>query len=83
MCEECGCGEKDFNSQVQEVIESIKPMLQNDGGDIELVDGGGGDLVAPPGGLPHEGNRRVLLDVQSLERVDDEEVSHGGDRMGG
>ena len=38
MCEGCGCsGEKSFNDQVAEVVESIRPMLQNDGGDIELV----------------------------------------------
>jgi len=37
MCEDCGCGEKSFNDKVAEVIESIRPMLQNDGGDIELV----------------------------------------------
>ena len=37
MCDACGCGEKNFEAQVAEVIESIRPMLQNDGGDIELV----------------------------------------------
>ena len=37
MCESCGCGEKSFESKVTDVIESIRPMLQNDGGDIELV----------------------------------------------
>ncbi len=38
MCENCGCGsEKSFHDKVTEVIESIRPMLQNDGGDIELV----------------------------------------------
>jgi Fe-S cluster biogenesis protein NfuA len=38
MCEDCGCGsEKSFNDKVVEVIDSIRPMLQNDGGDIELV----------------------------------------------
>ena len=37
MCDSCGCGEKSFESQVAEVIDSIRPMLQNDGGDIELV----------------------------------------------
>jgi Fe-S cluster biogenesis protein NfuA len=38
MCEGCGCGsEKSFQDQVEEVIQSIRPMLQNDGGDIELV----------------------------------------------
>ncbi len=37
MCDSCGCGQKDFQSRVAEVIDSIRPMLQNDGGDIELV----------------------------------------------
>ena len=37
MCDSCGCGEKTFEAKVAEVIESIRPMLQNDGGDIELV----------------------------------------------
>lgn len=38
MCESCGCGgQPTFNDKVAEVIESIRPMLQNDGGDIELV----------------------------------------------
>ena len=38
MCENCGCGgEPTFKDKVAEVIESIRPMLQNDGGDIELV----------------------------------------------
>ena len=38
MCENCGCGgEKKFQEQVKEVIDSIRPMLQSDGGDIELV----------------------------------------------
>jgi Fe-S cluster biogenesis protein NfuA len=38
MCEGCGCGsEKSFEDEVAEVIQSIRPMLQNDGGDIELV----------------------------------------------
>ncbi len=37
MCDSCGCGEKNFEARVAEVIESIRPMLQNDGGDIELV----------------------------------------------
>ena len=37
MCEGCGCGDKTFDAKVAEVIESIRPMLQNDGGDIELV----------------------------------------------
>lgn len=33
----CGGGEANVNDQIAEVIESIRPMLQNDGGDIELV----------------------------------------------
>jgi Fe-S cluster biogenesis protein NfuA len=38
MCENCNCGSQDtFDQQVKEVIQSIRPMLQNDGGDIELV----------------------------------------------
>ena len=38
MCESCGCdSEKTFDDKVAEVIETIRPMLQNDGGDIELV----------------------------------------------
>lgn len=37
MCDACGCGEKSFEAKVAEVIESIRPMLQNDGGDIELI----------------------------------------------
>ena len=38
MCENCGCGsEQVFSAEVAEVIDSIRPMLQNDGGDIELV----------------------------------------------
>jgi Fe-S cluster biogenesis protein NfuA len=41
MCETCGCGqdeaEKTFEDKVQEVIDSIRPALQNHGGDIELV----------------------------------------------
>ena len=38
MCDACGCGsDKALDEKVKEVIESIRPMLQNDGGDIELV----------------------------------------------
>ena len=37
MCDSCGCGKNSFSDKVAEVIESIRPMLQNDGGDIELV----------------------------------------------
>ena len=29
--------EKTFEEQVADVIDSIRPMLQNDGGDIELI----------------------------------------------
>lgn len=39
MCENCGCNsEKSLKDKVAEVIDSIRPMLQNDGGDIELVE---------------------------------------------
>ena len=37
MCDNCGCGKNSFTDRVSEVIDSIRPMLQNDGGDIELV----------------------------------------------
>jgi Fe-S cluster biogenesis protein NfuA len=38
MCDACGCGSvHDFENKVAEVIETIRPMLQNDGGDIQLV----------------------------------------------
>lgn len=39
MCDSCGCGqgEATFDEKVAEVIDSIRPLLQNDGGDIELV----------------------------------------------
>ena len=38
MCDNCGCGNtKSFDDQVKEVIEAVRPMLQRDGGDIELV----------------------------------------------
>ena len=37
MCDTCGCEEKSFEAKVTEVIDSIRPLLQNDGGDIELV----------------------------------------------
>jgi Fe-S cluster biogenesis protein NfuA len=29
--------EKTFDEKVKDIIDSIRPMLQNDGGDIELV----------------------------------------------
>jgi len=39
MCESCGChGDKSIQDKVIEVIDGIRPMLQNDGGDIELVE---------------------------------------------
>jgi Fe-S cluster biogenesis protein NfuA len=39
MCETCGChGDKSIKDKVIEVIDGIRPMLQNDGGDIELVE---------------------------------------------
>ena len=39
MCENCGCNaDKSIKDKVIEVIEGIRPMLQNDGGDIELVE---------------------------------------------
>lgn len=37
MCDGCGCGAETFENQVLEVIGAIRPMLQNDGGDIEFV----------------------------------------------
>lgn len=38
MCESCGCSEeKTFEQKVKEIVDTIRPMLQNDGGDIELV----------------------------------------------
>ncbi len=38
MCDSCGCGsEKVLDEKVKEVIGTIRPMLQNDGGDIEFV----------------------------------------------
>jgi Fe-S cluster biogenesis protein NfuA len=39
MCENCGCkSEKTLKDKVTEVIDGIRPMLQNDGGDIELIE---------------------------------------------
>jgi Fe-S cluster biogenesis protein NfuA len=39
MCEHCGCNhEKGLKDKIAEVIDSIRPMLQNDGGDIEFVE---------------------------------------------
>ena len=41
MCEQCGCGQtgakKGFEEKIKETIETVKPMLQSHGGDIELV----------------------------------------------
>lgn len=38
MCDTCGCGpKKSIQERVQEVIGMIRPRLQQDGGDIELV----------------------------------------------
>lgn len=44
MCEKCGCSEtnppeeeKTFHEKVKDVIESVRPALQDHGGDIELV----------------------------------------------
>jgi Fe-S cluster biogenesis protein NfuA len=46
MCENCGCNsEKTVKDKVTEVIDSIRPMLQNDGGDIELVEVTAGNEV--------------------------------------
>lgn len=39
MCENCGCNsDKSLKDKVIEVIDGIRPMLQNDGGDIEFVE---------------------------------------------
>jgi Fe-S cluster biogenesis protein NfuA len=37
MCDSCGCQNKSFEEQVREVIAAVRPMLQRDGGDVELV----------------------------------------------
>ena len=41
MCESCGCGQanaaNNFEEQVKEVIESIRPALQGHGGDVQYV----------------------------------------------
>ena len=38
MCENCNCGqEKTLSERIAEVVDTIRPMLKNDGGDIELV----------------------------------------------
>ncbi len=31
-------GENGINEKIKEVIDTVRPMLQNDGGDIELVE---------------------------------------------
>lgn len=42
MCEQCGCGDKNtemtFEEKVKQVLESVRPALQNHGGDVELVE---------------------------------------------
>ena len=39
MCENCDCNsDKSLKDKVIEVIDGIRPMLQNDGGDIEFVE---------------------------------------------
>ncbi len=35
-CDKCGCG-CGMTARVKEVLETIRPLLQADGGDIELV----------------------------------------------
>jgi len=41
MCEHCGCGKSDeqtdFEQQVKDLIDAVRPNLQSHGGDIELV----------------------------------------------
>lgn len=41
MCENCGCSEtnteKTFYEKVEDVIQALRPALQDHGGDIELV----------------------------------------------
>jgi Fe-S cluster biogenesis protein NfuA len=41
MCDKCGCSEseteKTFEDKVKDVIEVIRPSLQDHGGDVELV----------------------------------------------
>ena len=41
MCDKCGCSEanteKTFEEKVKEIIETVRPALQNHGGDVELV----------------------------------------------
>lgn len=41
MCEKCGCSEanteKTFHEKVEDLIQTLRPALQDHGGDIELV----------------------------------------------
>ncbi len=41
MCDKCGCGEAktedNFEEKVKQVIEAVRPALQDHGGDVELV----------------------------------------------
>jgi Fe-S cluster biogenesis protein NfuA len=41
MCEQCGCSEanaeKTLEENVKDVIEAIRPSLQDHGGDVELI----------------------------------------------
>ncbi len=41
MCDKCGCGEAktedSFEEKVKQVIEAVRPALQDHGGDVELV----------------------------------------------
>jgi Fe-S cluster biogenesis protein NfuA len=41
MCDKCGCGqadtEKSFEEKIKDIIEFVRPALQEHGGDIELV----------------------------------------------
>ncbi|MCK4914368.1 MAG: NifU family protein [Planctomycetes bacterium] len=52
MSDKCDCGgccgdnlKQAFEAKVQKVIEIIRPMLQNHGGDIELVDSNGSSKI--------------------------------------
>lgn len=41
MCDKCGCGDStvdlDFEQQVRNVIDAVRPNLRSHGGDIELA----------------------------------------------
>lgn len=41
MCDKCSCGEankeQSFEQKVKDLIETVRPMLQGHGGDIEFV----------------------------------------------